>query len=411
MSRHVRNLFTRYFLGASVGLSAALLASTGWSQAEPAPPAPPAEAAPKAEVPPVDAPKAEAPPAEAPQPDAPADAAKDAAKDLKDDAPGAVRDAARDVPPAARDAARDLRDDARDAVRETREGARDAVRDTREGVRDTVRDTRDTVRDVRGSLDARAGVSARTGVGARTSLQWQDMRSADLGLWFDRNTRDGLLISDVDTRGPIARLGFREGDRIVSVAGRPVRRQDDFMRSVFTSNVRGGRVPVIVLRGGQEQTIYMEPQTFITHINAPQTDPLEQLGLILDDRIQDKVVVWKVMPRSPAHYAGIRSSDAIISFNGQPVATPDELSDLAAKAEPGPIAVEVQRGERARQLEVDFRTDVQARTALRPGYDSGPPIIEGADLAVPAVTVPARGYYNDNLYRAPVRRGLFRWRR
>jgi hypothetical protein len=322
--------------------------------------------------------------------------ARDAARDATDTARDAARDATRDVREGARDAARG----AREGVRDTREGARDAVRDTREGVRDAARDARegvrDTARDVRGSVDA----SGR----ARASLQWQDLQSADLGLWFNRDTRDGLVIADVATQGPIARLGFREGDRIVSVAGQRITRQADFTRFLFSSNVRG-RVPVIVLRDGREQTIFMEPQVFLTHANSYQSDPLEQFGIILDDRVQDRVVVWRVMPRSPAFFAGIRGGDLIVSFNKQPIESSAQLGELAAQADTGPIAVEVQRGDRVRMVDLDLQasSNVEARTALRPGYEA--PAME------PVRVAPSSGnYYNNSGYNYG-RRGLFRWRR
>ena len=334
------------------------------------------------------------------------DTAKDAVKDAKDAAqplPGAVRDAARDAREGVRDTARDARDAARDTARD----ARGTVRDAREGVRDTVRDAaRDTVRDVRGSVNASAN--------ARANLRWQDMRAADLGLWFNSsagaNVNNGLVIADVATQGPIAKLGFQEGDRIVSVAGRNITRQADFIPYLYSSNVAGGRVPIVINRGGQQQTIYMEPQVFLTHASSYQSDPLDQMGIVADDRVQDKAVVLRVMPRSPAYYGGLRSGDIITSLNKQPVSNVAELSQLAAKAEPGPIALEVQRGDRGRMLEVDFQApNTEARSALRPNLDGDAP------AAAPALdsgvrTAPASGYYNNGGSYAP-RRGLFRGRR
>src|SRR6185295_10657071 len=104
-----------------------------------------------------------------------------------------------------------------------------------------------TARDIRGS----ASVSAN----ARANLRWQDMRAGDLGLWFNSSTganvNNGLVIADVATQGPIAKLGFQEGDRIVSVAGRNITRQADFIPYLYSSNVAGGRVPIVINRAGQ----------------------------------------------------------------------------------------------------------------------------------------------------------------
>jgi len=37
----------------------------------------------------------------------------------------------------------------------------------------------------------------------RTAMRPNDMRGPDIGLWFNRGNRDGLVISDVSNRGPI----------------------------------------------------------------------------------------------------------------------------------------------------------------------------------------------------------------
>ena len=299
-------------------------------------------------------------------------------------------------------AAEPVRNAVRGAAQETRDTVRGAAQDARDAVRGAAQDVRDTVR------DARVGVNASAN--ARANLRWQDLRAADLGLWFnssaDANVNNGLVIADVATQGPIAKLGFQEGDQIVSVGGRAITRQADFLPFLYTANVAGGRVPIVISRGGQQRTIYMEPQVFLTHANSYQSDPLDQMGIVADDRVQDKAVVLRVMPRSPAFYGGLRSGDIITSLNKQPVSNVAELSQLAAKAEPGPIALEVQRGDRGRMLEVDFQApSTEARSALRPDYGNGAPALDSG-----VRTAPATGYYNGSSSYAP-RRGLFRWRR
>ncbi|MGI8979088.1 MAG: PDZ domain-containing protein [Pirellulaceae bacterium] len=397
---HAWTLWTRSLLGASIGLSALVWTSTGLGQLPEVPAAPAVPAVPAVDPAPV------VEPAKAAAKDV-TDTAKDAVKDAKDTAkdatqpvPGAVRDTARD----AREGARDTARDARDTVRDTREGVRDTVRDARDAAGDTIRGVRDTVRDARGSVNASAN--------ARANLRWQDLRSADLGLWFNGNANanvsDGLVIADVATQGPIAKLGFQEGDRIVSVNGQRIARQADFMQYLFSSNVADGRVAVIVNRGGKQQTIYMEPQIFLTHVNSYESDRLEQIGIVADDRVQDRVLVWRVTPRSPAYFAGLRAGDVIVSFNKQPVSTFAELSQFAAKADAGPIALEVQRGEKARMLEVDFQApNAEVRSALRPDLDNGDAPALESSIRTPA----ASGYYNSNRTYNSGRRGLFRWRR
>jgi membrane-associated protease RseP (regulator of RpoE activity) len=377
------SIFKKSLLGASVGSAALIWASTGLCQLPGVPAVP---AVPEVPVPAV--PDVPAVPAVDPAPAV--EPVRDAVKGAADTAEGAVRDAA---------------GAARAATQPIPGAVRDAARDVRGAAQGAARDVRDAVRAVPGSVNASAN--------ARANLRWQDLHSADLGLWFNgnANANTGLVIADVGTQGPIAKLGFQEGDRIVSVAGQPITTQANFMQYLFSSNVAGGRVPVIITRGGKQQTIYMEPQAFLGYANSYQSDPLQQIGLVADDRVQDKAVVWRVMPRTPAYYAGLRSGDIVTSFNSQPVTTAAELSQLAAKAQAGPIALEVQRGDKVRQLQVDFQgAGVQAHSALRPNLDAETPV----PAAPPALdagvrTAPATGYYNTGSSYG--RRGLFRGRR
>jgi hypothetical protein len=183
----------------------------------------------------------------------------------------------------------------------------------------------------------------------RTALRPTDMRGPDLGLWFNRSTRDGLVITDVATRGPIARFGFRESDRIVSVNGQRIVGEADFINDLFAANV--DRVPVIVLRDGREETIFVEPGLLTE--NYVQVDPLEQFGVVLDDRYNDRIVVWRVIPRSPAYYAGVREGDVISTLSGRPYSTRTEFETGVRDLRSGEANLQVRRGDRNRDLTVD----------------------------------------------------------
>jgi S1-C subfamily serine protease len=180
-----------------------------------------------------------------------------------------------------------------------------------------------------------------------------------------------LVISDVATTGAIARVGFREGDTIVSVNGTRVSSEADFVRYVFADDVRNTRVRVVVLRGGREEVVFVEPAVLIEEMYVEHHDPLEEFGLVLDDRYTDRIVVWKVLPRTPAFYAGFRSGDVITTFSGRRIASPREFVQVVERTDPGLVAVEVNRGQRPRALEVDFRTRAESRTALRPNLEEG----------------------------------------
>jgi S1-C subfamily serine protease len=75
--------------------------------------------------------------------------------------------------------------------------------------------------------------------------------------------------------------------------------------------------------------------------------------LVVDDRYDDRIVVWKVMPRSPAFYAGFRPGDVVTTFRGQPVAQRQAFVESFTSLEPGMVDFEVRRGDRVRPLQVE----------------------------------------------------------
>jgi C-terminal processing protease CtpA/Prc len=180
-----------------------------------------------------------------------------------------------------------------------------------------------------------------------------NMRGPDIGIWFGRNSGNGLIIVDVSSKGAIAQYGFHEGDRIVSVNGHRVTTEADFIQYVLHSDV--DRVKIIVVRDGREQIIYVEPAALTREYEAvdTQVDPLERFGIIVDDRYDDRIVVWRVIPRSPAYYAGFQPGDVVVNFGGHPYKTRTEFERGASEWKEGEVNVEVRRGEKTRQLSAD----------------------------------------------------------
>ena len=145
---------------------------------------------------------------------------------------------------------------------------------------------------------------------------------------------NGLIISDISSSGPITRFGFREGDRIISVNGTRVSSEQQFIEYLLSPRYANQRVQVVVWRNNQQVPIWVEPWVLVQEDSSStaQVDPLETYGVILDDRYQYPVV-WKVLPRTPAYYAGIRAGDVIVAWSGQHVSDPAG-SDRPRRAEP-----------------------------------------------------------------------------
>lgn len=185
------------------------------------------------------------------------------------------------------------------------------------------------------------------------SFNAQRVRSADFGLWFNRASDKGLVISDVGTTGAVAKLGFDEGDRIIMVNGQKVASENEFVQYLLADDVRSKRVEVVVFRGGQEQMVYVQPSVLVKEYTTITVDPLEAYGLIIDDRYTDRIVIWRVIPRSPAYYAGIQPGDVITVFNGNNVTTVGALRASVRAASPGNVSMSVSRSSKVRVYQIE----------------------------------------------------------
>lgn len=281
-------------------------------------------------------------------------------RDTRQDARGTAQDSRQD----GRETAQTNRDGAeknRDARQDGREGAQDARREGFDAAKGTRRDSRETIADARETArDARRD--------ARTEAL-RNLRTADLGLWFNNNTSvKGLVISDVAVEGAIAKAGFKEGDRIVSINSQPVATQEEFMRLLLAENLREQQATIVVMREGKEQSISLNA-ALLVHEMATH-DPLWRSGIVLDDKDPNRVVVLKVYPRTPAFYAGLRSGDVITGVRGQRISRIADLVQGFASGT-GNIGLQVNRANRDRDLEINT-TDEAAdiRTVLKPNADS-----------------------------------------
>jgi hypothetical protein len=358
-----------------------------------------------------------------------ADDFRDAAQDTTRDAREFSRDTAEDTRVRAdefRDEARDTFRDAREFGRDTRRDARDTAEDFRDAARDTERFTdrefdrerdrvsdrefrdadrftdrefdrdsdrftdredrftdRDSFRDPDDRFSSDRSTMTRddrfrSDSRLRTSSDFRvdNIRPADIGLWFDRGTSDGLIINDIGT-GVISRWGFREGDRIFSVNGVQVDSQRAFIDTLFDPRWRDQRASVVIYRHGRPWTVYMYPQQLVTEYTTVATaDPLEQYGLVLDDRYDDYVVVWRVLPRSPAFYAGLRPGDVITTFDNTRLTGRNDFVRWMGRGNLDSVALGINRNRQARQIDLDlsqagtFRTGTGTRTSLRPNVDA-----------------------------------------
>jgi hypothetical protein len=358
------------------------------------------------------------------------DSARDAARDTRDSARDAARDTARDPRSITRDTrdarttrdARDLEEDADARERDLREDRE--LRDTRDidrrdidrrdidrrdiyrrdidrrdidrrdidrrdidrsevdidrrsiDRRDVDIDRRDTDRrDVRS--DVRTRTDARISRSRVDNFRADSVTARDLGVTFGRASDRGLVIQDFARNAVLADFGLRRGDVIVSVADHPVASERVFFRWMFAEDVRDERITIVVLRDGREVPIYVRPVTLIEELVMVNDDydPLQQFGVVIDDRRPREVVVTRVLPGTPAFRAGFRQGDVITTFRGQRLLGPQQFVQVLSTVEPGQVAFEVNRNRQVQELQVDMPR-MARQTVVGPDLDVDAPGVE-----------------------------------
>jgi C-terminal processing protease CtpA/Prc len=159
----------------------------------------------------------------------------------------------------------------------------------------------------------------------------------NIGLAFGTGAGGPFLISSIGPNGYFANAGFQQGDQIVSGGGQKFANQGNFY--TWLGSVQAGqRVPFVILRNGQQQTIYWTPsQQFVQEYAqpGPAGNQTNFLGIQLDNQVPDAAVVADVEANSPAQIAGIRPNDVIVAVNDQPVSSPDEFADVTTGIQQG----------------------------------------------------------------------------
>lgn len=175
----------------------------------------------------------------------------------------------------------------------------------------------------------------------------------DIALTLDRPNTHGAIVVDIDPAGPSIGV-LLEGDLILQFDSRDVVRMRDLPRIVAETAV-GRAVPVLVLRGGAEQTVAitlgrLETPTTVASL-APVAAPAELPGGLLgiagfavadiDDAIRAEyglsdgvggVVVTDVRERSDADEKGLIAGLVIGEVNQRPVGSVEEVEQMVADA-------------------------------------------------------------------------------
>ena len=225
---------------------------------------------------------------------------------------------------------------------------------------------------------------------ATQTVNVSDLRAADLGLWFSGQAgANGLIVGDVANQSALARAGFREGDRIVSINGQPATTEAQFVQMLMTPAAGNQPLSVVVARDGRQQPLSVQPS--LVKQGIATFDPLYQAGLLLDERNPDRLVVARVFPRTPAFYAGLRPGDVIIKLNGAPITSLLSLNQALQGGAGSVLGLQVDRNGQVRQLNLG-ESDNSIRTAMRPNYGTNGSTsgsLQSGNNAAPATAAPS----------------------
>jgi membrane-associated protease RseP (regulator of RpoE activity) len=171
---------------------------------------------------------------------------------------------------------------------------------------------------------------------------------------LDEEDLDNLDDGDLGLlRALLARIGFAEEDLDFERGGL------DALRDLF-----GNRADRSGAEFGRERAPQAAPLQRFRFDGAPLVPNGDHLqfrfgqGTLLGVALDEALEVTEVLPGSPAAEAGVEVGDAILSVNGAPVASVQELRQAIAEVEPGAIyELGIARGDAALTLDVT-RPDV-----------------------------------------------------
>ncbi len=178
----------------------------------------------------------------------------------------------------------------------------------------------------------------------------------ELARSFGLKQAQGALVSEVMAGGPAAKAGVKQGDVIISFAGKTVRDVQQLQRIVADTPV-GGKAVMEVVRGGkmlklsvvtgsQESAEAMKPR-------PEDVEPASLFGLTVEDlppqiRAQglSGVLVTEVEDGSIAGEAGLQAGDVIVAVNQKRISNLAEYTIAIKEAsKKGTVALLVRRGD------------------------------------------------------------------
>ncbi|WP_290637234.1 DegQ family serine endoprotease [Aquisalimonas sp.] len=181
----------------------------------------------------------------------------------------------------------------------------------------------------------------------RLGVSAQDL-TPELADAFGLSQRSGVVITQIESGSAAAEAGLETGDIILSVNGRSVQQVTDLRNAIGLLRVgetvilrirRDGEVQELEVRIAEPELVILEGERVSERLSGAQFSVSEQRE---GRESQQRVVIQSVEPVSPAHRAGLRDGDVILSVNRQAVSTLAEFRDRASGQRE--LLLHIQRG-------------------------------------------------------------------
>ncbi|MFB3777658.1 MAG: Do family serine endopeptidase [Bryobacteraceae bacterium] len=200
----------------------------------------------------------------------------------------------------------------------------------------------------------------KTGRVTRGSIGASLPRTSDPSLLKAYGVTSGAFISAVSPGGPAEKGGLKEADVVVSVNGKPIKSNDEFINTIAETPV-GTQATLGIVRDGKKMDLKVTigdraeiwaDNPRVTGRRSPQSGEAESAGMRFgisvrnlssaekaDTGLEGKngVLITDVDATSFAEDIGLRPDDVITEINRQPVTSVDDIRRIQSNLKPGDV--------------------------------------------------------------------------